>query len=69
MFVIAKVMLTKMLLEVVMVKWLLTMPVPLEPACGAAVAAVHGGWVAGMEEKGGLQGEGPIVIVLCGGEL
>ena len=62
-------MLTRMLLEVVMVKLILTVTVPLEPACGAAVAAVHGGWVAGMEEKGGLQGEGPIVIVLCGGEL
>ena len=41
----------------------------VEPACGAAVAAVHGGWVAKMEEEGGLRGEGPIVIVLCGGNL
>jgi len=40
----------------------------VEPACGAALAAVYSGQVRQLEEEGYL-GEGPVVVVVCGGNL
>ena len=40
----------------------------VEPACGAALAAVYSGIIKRLQDEGKLAGSlGPVVIVVCGG--
>lgn len=40
----------------------------MEPACGAALAAVYSGIIKRLQDEGKLaQRLGPVVIVVCGG--
>lgn len=41
----------------------------MEPACGAALAAVYSGVLGRLQKEGKLAGQmgGPVVVVVCGG--
>ena len=38
----------------------------VEPACGAALSAVYTGLINKLQDK---MGEGPVVVVVCGGNI
>ena len=38
----------------------------VEPACGAALSAVYTGLINKLQDK---MGEGPVVMVVCGGNI
>ena len=41
----------------------------VEPACGAALSAVYGGPNGRCEALDGLEGDGPVVVEVCGGAI